>query len=58
MAKVGLEANVEKSQHCQKFVDPFITERGINVGSNKEILNGLKEFHGEEKEDSGCKSIV
>merc|ERR1719487_223960 len=55
VAKVRLEANVEKSKKGEDLVDDGFANRRTKTRSNEEILNGLQELHREEKEDTTSK---
>jgi len=58
VAEIGLEADVQESQNCEHLVDQGVADRGINVGGNEEVLDGLEELHGEEEEHSRCQLSV
>jgi len=58
MAEIGLEANVEVTKDGKDLVDDGITDGGVDVGGDEEILDGLQEFHGEEEEDTGSEGGV
>jgi len=58
VAEVRLETDVKKSGHSQDLVHERIADRGIESGSDEEVLNRLKKLHREEEEDSGSQASV
>ncbi len=58
VAEIRLKANVEETEDGEDLVDNGITDGGINVGSNEEILDSLQEFHGEEEKDTSSEASV
>jgi len=58
VAEIRLKADVEETEDGKDLVDNGITDGGVNVGSNEEILDSLQEFHGEEEKDTGSKASV
>jgi len=58
VAEIGLETDVEETEDGEDLVDDGITDGGVDIGSNEEILDDLQEFHGEEEKDTGGKGGV
>jgi len=52
MAEVRLQTDVQEAQDGESFIDDRITDGGVDIGRDEEILNELEKFHGEEEKNT------
>jgi len=58
MTEVWLQTDVQEAQDGESFIDDRITDGGVDIGRDEEILNELEKFHGEEEKNTGGETRI
>jgi len=52
MTEIRLQTDMQEAQDGENLVDDRITDGGVDIGRDEEILKELEKFHGEEEENT------